>query len=463
MSDTSTAPVGVNKLYFAAWRWHFFAGLYVIPFVLMLAFSGFFIMVFTTYLPEYGDRIAVEAAGEAMLPSQQAAAAIAAVEGGSGVSKYIAPLSATTPALITVAGPETPVVVAVNPYTGASLRQTVEGNTWNSFLTDIHGTLLIGDTGDRLIEVAAGLGLLLVATGLYMWWPRGVGFAAAIWPNFTAKGRALWKSLHVVVGFWFSIVLVFFLISGLAWAGIWGGKFVQAWSTFPAEKWDNVPLSDATHASMNHDATKGVPWALEQTKMPESGSFAGKDVLPMGSKIDLDSMMVLARMIGFDGRVQLALPGDEAGVYTLSRDSMSYDSTNPMADRTVHVDQFTGKVLADVLYADYSAAGKAMAVGIALHEGQLGLWNFVLNTLYLLAVVFLAVSGVVMWWKRRPLNAGRLAAPPRAQEMPLWKGAAGVALTLSMLFPLLGATLIVVLAVDVLVLQNLPGLKRVLS
>ena len=66
MSDTSTAPVGVNKLYFAAWRWHFFAGLYVIPFVLMLAFSGFFIMVFTTYLPEYGDRIAVEAAGEAM-------------------------------------------------------------------------------------------------------------------------------------------------------------------------------------------------------------------------------------------------------------------------------------------------------------------------------------------------------------------------------------------------------------
>ena len=69
-------------------------------------------------------------------------------------------------------------------------------------------------------------------------------------------------------------MLVFFLVSGLSWANIWGGKFVQAWSTFPAEKWDNVPLSDATHASMNHTPKEEVPWALEQTPMPESGSAA---------------------------------------------------------------------------------------------------------------------------------------------------------------------------------------------
>ena len=142
---------------------------------------------------------------------------------------------------------------------------------------------------------------------------------------------------------------------------------------------------------------------------------------------------------------------------------MSYDSTNPMGDRTVHVDQFTGRVLADVRYADYSTAGKAMAVGIALHEGQLGLWNFLVNLVFLTSIVFLCLSGIVLWWKRRPANAGRLAAPPRAQEMPLWKGAAVMAIALSMLFPLLGATLVVVLIVDVLVLQNLPSLKRALS
>ncbi len=83
----------------------------------------------------------------------------------------------------------------------------------------------------------------------------------------------------------------------------------------------------------------------------------------------------------------MAVPADEKGVWTLSQDSMSYDSTNPTADRTVHVDQYTGKILADVKFADYPFLGKLMAVGIALHEGQLGWWNVALNALFCLSVV----------------------------------------------------------------------------
>jgi len=108
----------------------------------------------------------------------------------------------------------------------------------------------------------------------------GAGWRAALLPTLSrGRGRGLWKSLHGVVGFWVSLFLVAFLISGLAWAGIWGGKMVQAWSQFPAEKWDNVPLSDATHASMDHDRRE-VPWVLEQTPMPASGSDAGATPSP---------------------------------------------------------------------------------------------------------------------------------------------------------------------------------------
>lgn len=56
-------------------------------------------------------------------------------------------------------------------------------------------------------------------------------------------------------------------------------------------------------------------------------------------------------------------------------------------------------------------------------RGQLGLWNFVLNSLYLLGIAFLSVSGVVMWMKRRPAKAMRLATPPRPAEVPFAKGA----------------------------------------
>ena len=34
------------KLYRAVWRWHFYAGLYVIPFLLMLAITGGFMMIY---------------------------------------------------------------------------------------------------------------------------------------------------------------------------------------------------------------------------------------------------------------------------------------------------------------------------------------------------------------------------------------------------------------------------------
>jgi len=331
---------------------------------------------------------------------------------------------------------------------------------WYDFVDNIHSDLMLGVTGDRLLETAASLALVLIATGLYMWWPRDAGWRKAFIPSF-GRGRAMWKSLHGVVGIWLSIFLVFFLISGLSWAGIWGGKMVQAWSQFPAEKWDAVPLSDDIHASMNHDRRE-VPWALEQTPMPASGSDAGIEGVQDGP-ITIDTVNLLAREIGFDARYQLNVPQSPTGVWTLSRDSMNTDSTDPMSDRTVHIDQYTGKILADVRYADYSLAGKAMAVGIALHMGTMGLWSVLANTVVCLAVLFLCASSVVLWWKRRPANAGRLSAPPMPKELPLWQGAVLVGLFVSMAFPMAGLALITVLAFDVLILSRLPKLRHSLT
>jgi uncharacterized iron-regulated membrane protein len=458
------APRAVNRLYFAIWRWHFYAGLFVVPFLLVLAVTGFFMMLLTTYLPEYGDRIALMPAATTLSIAEQEAAALAAVPGATAIIEYIAPYTAETPALFTVADGGDGMVVALDPYTGELLRSTVDGATWNLFFERIHGTLLIGDAGDRILEIASGLGILLVITGLYLVWPRQAGGARAMLiPDLAARGRGWWKSLHQVCGTWMSVILVFFLVTGLAWAGIWGERFVQAWSTFPAEKWDAVPLSAQDHASLNRDGEKQVPWGLEQTPLPASGSHAGVAILPEGTVLNLSAVVDLGRAIGFEGRFRVSFPWDETGVWTLSQNSMSYDGNSPTIDRTVHVDQYTGKVLADVRYADYGVAAKAMAVGIALHEGQLGVWNFVVNAVFCAAVVFTCISGVVMWWKRRPVGAGRLAAPPVPQDVPLARGVVLIALALSMMFPLLGLTLLAVLAFDLLVLSAVPALKRALS
>ncbi|NUB44630.1 PepSY domain-containing protein [Fertoebacter nigrum] len=456
----ATAAGQANKLYFAAWRWHFYAGLYVAPFLMMLAVTGL-IMLWTATLSGMNGERTVVAPGPALPVSQQAAAAAA---NGGTVTQYIAPLADDRVAVFRVEAGDTATAVLVDPATAT----VVDTLPWRAglydFATDIHGTLLLGTTGDRLIEVAAGLAMVLIVTGLYLWWPRGgKGWRAMLVPQLGARGRALWKSLHQSIGFWMSALLLVFLLSGLSWAGIWGEKLVQAWSTFPAEKWENVPVSDDVHASMNHGAAKEVPWGLEQTPLPASGSDAGVTGLPDGSPVTLDTVAGFAATLGFDGRFQLNLPKDEAGVWTISHDSMSNDGPDPSADRTIHLDQYTGKVLADVGYADYSVYAKAMAYGIAFHEGDMGLWNLVLNTVFCLSVIFMAVSGLVMWWKRRPAGALRLAAPPLPVDLPLWKGAVFLALALSLAFPLVGITLLAVLAFDLAVLANVPRLKRALS
>jgi uncharacterized iron-regulated membrane protein len=350
--DSTGAPAqaavhaSTNKLYLAAWRWHFYAGLYVIPFFAVLAITGM-AMAWIAYIDgRDGERIAVQPQAVAQAVSTQADAALAAIPGGT-LRQYVAPRAADLAAIFRVDLDGKATMIAVDPYAATVLAEFPRRSGWYDFFDNVHSDLLLGVTGDRMIEIAASLGMVLIATGLYMWWPRNAGWRAALIPSVGRGGRAMWRSLHGVVGFWISLFLVFFLISGLSWAGIWGEKMVQAWSQFPAEKWDNVPLSDDTHASMNH-GPKEVPWALEQTPMPASGSQAGNPGLAAGTEVTIDSMDKLARAIGFDGRYQMNVPTGETGVYTFSRDSMSTDSTDPMSDRTVHVDRYTGNILADV-------------------------------------------------------------------------------------------------------------------
>ncbi|MGI9504180.1 MAG: PepSY-associated TM helix domain-containing protein, partial [Geminicoccaceae bacterium] len=455
---TDTSSIGraasapsANAFYFAAWRWHFYAGLFVVPFLLVLAITGLIMLYFNSIETRFGERHLVDPVGDPLPVTDQAGAATALFPSGS-LKQYIAPPTPDHAGLFSIDVDNKNMVVAVDPYTGQALGSVEKDGTWFYFASDIHGTLLIGDLGDRLMEIAAGLGIILIVTGVYLWWPRnGTGFARAFVPDLDAKGRTLWKELHVTTGASISVVLLFFLISGLAWTGIWGGQFVQAGSTFPAEKWDNVPLSDKTHATMNHGALHEVPWGLEQTRMPLSTLVADESDETATSSFSLNDTVALARDIGFDEQFRVNVPNDPIGVYTISADSMDGDTTDPMGDRTMHVDQYSGAILAEVGFADYGLAAKSMAVGIALHQGDMGLWNTILNTIFCLSIVFLTISGVVMWWKRRPSGALRLAPPPLPVDLPLWKGAVFIALLLSLAFPLVGLTLLVAMALDLLI------------
>ncbi|SNR87213.1 PepSY-associated TM helix domain-containing protein [Puniceibacterium sediminis] len=453
------------KLYRAAWRWHFYAGLYVIPFFMMLAVTGMAMLWIAWIDGRDGERTTVPVLDAPMSISAQAEAAQAIWPEGT-LAQYIAPRTEDLAAIFRVNTQDGAMMAVVDPYTANVIETFSRRSGWYDTMDNIHGELLIGMIGDRMIEIAASLGIVLIATGLYLWWPRdGAGLGALV-PRLTASGRSLWKSLHASVGIWISVFLLFFLLSGLAWTGVWGGKMVQGWSGFPAGKYGDIPLSDLTHKDLNGGRSE-VPWALEKTPLPASQMDEHADHNTSGSGVamamtgtsagadpDIDRIDAFARSIGFQGRYQLNPPKDETGVWSISRDSMSTDTLDPTSDRIVHVDRYSGNLLADVRYADYSLLGKAMAIGITLHMGTLGLWSVLANTLFCLSVIFLCVSGVMMWWKRRPAGSLRLAAPPAPRQMPHWKGATAVALALSLAFPMAGLAIAAVLLLDVLVLSR---------
>ncbi len=475
----------VNKLYFAAWRWHFYAAVLVVPFLIMLTVTGAIMMIYTGTGNQLGQAARVSATGPALPVSQLLATAVDAVP-DSVADQYVAPEAADRAAYVVVKQDKAAIAVAVDPFTGAVLNVQDKNKTLYAIANDIHGSLLIGDIGDFLIEAAASLTILMVVTGLYLWWPRERGLRAMFVPRLAARGRSLWKELHGAVGTWVSVALLLFCLSGLAWAGIWGGKFVQPWGSFPIAKKAEQWSSDVTHASMSHGVTGDVPWALEQTPMPistgqqmgqQSGDHAGHDhggtaspvavvapALPgAATPVTVDTVADWAAANGFAGQYKLTLPKGDTGVFTVAAEGRNEDGVNPNADRTVHLDRYNGAVLADIGYADYGLIAKAMAWGIGLHKGLAGTWNFILNLVLLAMILMTCVSGIVMWWKRRPTGAARLAAPPVPVDVPMAKGVVLIALALSLAFPVLGLTLLAVLALDLLIVSRIPALKRALS
>lgn len=446
MSSPIPAPAdgaAPSRLYRAFWRWHFFAGLFVVPFLLMLTITGLIMMIYADRSNEQGWVPDVTVGSATQSVSQQARAALKAVPGGQ-LQTYIAPQGAHRPAFFEVSADDKSWAIAVDPYTAQVVDRIDSGSTVRAITEKIHGTLLIGDVGDRLVETAASLTVILIVTGIYLWWPRQGGVLQALKPDLSTRGRAFWREIHKTIGVWTALILMLFMLSGLAWAGIWGDKYAKPWGSFPTNKWDNVPLSDKTHASLNHDILHEVPWTLEATPLPASGSQAGQAAVLQ--PVTLDSVAIWAGQQGFTGQYKLSVPSKEDGVFTVAYDARNQDSALPSGDRFVHIDRYTGNVLADVRFADYPFVGKLMAWGIALHKGMVGWLNFAFNLVYLTLTMLLCISGVVMWWKRRP--AGSLAAPSMPKDFRLTAGVAVGALALGLLFPMGGAAIVLFALVD---------------
>lgn len=456
--SASAAPGKLPPFYTQIWRWHFYAGLLVAPIMVMLAVTGLIYL----YKPQldalmYAELLQVPPAS-VVQPASVQQAQVAARWPSAQVLQYLPASAAGQSSSFLLAEGEQRWRVFVEPATARILGSRDE--VWNlqAVAKTVHGSLLLGDWGDRLIELAACWGLILLISGLYLWWPRAQGWAGVLYIRLRGPRRLFWRDLHAVTAIWASGLMLFMLLSGLPWTGFWGEQFADIWNRYPAGQWRDVPQSALR--SLNGPGQQ-VPWAVEPSPLPQSqhaghvhGAMGEGETVRPG--LDLDGVMRIAAAEHMPAGYQIALPRGVTGVYTVSA-----SPDDPRGERTVHIDQYSGRVLARIGFADYGLVPKLVTTGIALHEGRLfGLANQLLMTLACLAIVLVAASGLIMWWQRRP--RGRLGAPQDKPGTPAWRAAWAILLLMALAFPLVLVSLAGVMLLD-LALGRLPALRRRLS
>ena len=122
------------------------------------------------------------------------------------------------------------------------------------------------------------------------------------------------------------------------------------------------------------------------------------------------------------------------------------------------IDAAQGKVVARRQWSDLPILPRVMNTGIDLHEGRFfGLPNQLVNLAIALSLMWMAGTGVVMWWKRRP--RGQLAAPPRVQLARWPAGVVTIVLVLAFFLPTVGASIILMWLFDRLVAPRVRWLR----
>ncbi|QRX84395.1 PepSY domain-containing protein [Glaciimonas sp. PAMC28666] len=450
--------LSASRNYRILWRWHFYAGLFVMPFLIALAITGT-IYVFKPQIDAalYADKLFVAASTQSPISYDKqltiAASAVPEEAVATSISVSNNPQRSTEAVFRLASGESTSVYV--NPTTGKVLGTlSVEHRIMNQ-VRQIHRDLMLGKWGGWLMELAACWTLIMLGTGIALWWPRtAFSVRGTLLPRLHLRGRAIWRELHMVVGLWVAIGALFFILTGLPWSSFWGKNFqaIVTWasvdSSAKAAEPEHVHAAEpsAIPMKMRNLPLADIPWAVGATTVPMSHPH----VMPP-QRLSIDQVAAIAARNGML-TYQLALPTKTASVFTASYAPGASEFLRSDLDRqrTLHIDQYSGKILKDMRFSDYNPVSKAVTLGVALHMGEyFGLANQLICAAISLALLGMAITGFVMWWKRRPARS--IGAPKRVLNPPpsihRWRGFLAV---MGILFPMMGVSMLLVWLGDTL-------------
>jgi uncharacterized iron-regulated membrane protein len=442
--------------YRSVWRWHFYAGLFVAPVLLLLAITGS-LYLFDREFENWWDSdfVKIEAAGEQQSLAVQEEA-VQAVDPMATVKRVVLPIESDDTAKWLLQGTDgRRHEVNINPYTLHITGIRNPEDAPMAVIRRIHGTLLAGDFGSHIVELVACWTLVMLVTGLWMWWPRKWRLRGVLLPRIDVGGRRMWRDLHAVPSAIISLFVILLILTGLPWSAFWGVQFAKVGEAVPFiaptpnfashaptvhadHKVDQAKKMPAAHDHSQHmmpsndPAAAKTPWVIQHSPIPKGGA-------PLVGIATVEPHLAMLERAKYGEGVRIFYPDGPGGTFMIN-----YIPDKAEGQRTIHVDPANGHVLDDIGWQHYSPAGRWIEWGTMLHMGrQYGVANQLANLAICLFLIGSVVSALVHWWKRRP--AGSVGAPSTRGDSQLPKGLKFMLTVLAVVFPLVGATMMPVL------------------
>jgi len=258
-------------------------------------------------------------------------------------------------------GPGKSASLAVNPYTGEELGSRDTANTLLPKIHQFHTNLLLGPRGKYITAASAIILLGLSISGLILWMPR------KLWnPNVLWQKRAGSYELHNLAGFYASIFMLLFAITGIV------------------IHWD-----DETRVFINRVAG-------EKDSPPPKRAAAPRKTAPLNP-----DQLLAAAVKAVPGAAATAILG--IGGNSPVRIIMKYPEDRTPAGRTnLSIDGSSGEILS-VQTSRTAPIGTRVAKlwNREIHTGDIGGWpTRILASVASLSLPLLAITGPLMWLAR---------------------------------------------------------------
>ena len=415
-------------------RLHFYAGVFVGPFILIAAVTGLlYALIPQIDATVYRHELTVDHIGQHRLPltDQIAAARAAHPEGTVASIRPPAEPTETTQVQLSVddVPPDYSRTVFVDPYTAEVRGALTTYGQWmpiRAWFDDLHRNLHLGAFGRHYSELAASWMWVIALAGLALWLlQRRDKRSRLVVPDRAATGRRKAMSWHAVIGVWVLAVLLALSVTGITWSR-YGGETI---STLQARLNSTAPSVDAS-APAHHHGHGTAPTTLDGA----------------------DAVLHTAEEVGLKGPMWLYPPAEHGAVWTVSERKRDWPTRND----SIAVDAQTGAVTDRVDFADWPLLAKLTRWTIDAHMGLLfGVVNQIILAVSMIGLITLIVQGYRMWWQRRPTRGSTWAVgrPPRRgaiRRLPWWAvtAVAVTAMVIGWCLPLFGLSLAAFLVID---------------